>query len=369
MKQQDKLFAELAQISTPSGLEKPVADFIVKYFKDYPQWKVWVDDAGKKNNCNTGNVYAYLEISPKLETLIFSAHMDTVQSVGENIKVKFNGKTFKPAGKTILGADNKAGISCLLTIAANINVKDLKHNLLFFFPTREEAGIMGSKFFSFNKSKIKYVFNVDSSDIPGVFIYQSLGFENFTIKVEGKSAHAAKAYEEGKDAMVGSAKIINALPIGRNTKEGWTLNIGKIIGGKGTNVVCDNVLLEGEIRAFDPKIMKVVEQKISTVCQKVSKVSGLKVIFEVDKESFIPPFKGKEKSEIAKVCKIATAKAGANTVFKKSFSTSDANMYSGMGHQVISVSRGGKFAHSSNEILESKELHTALKVLQELVIS
>lgn len=364
-----KLFIDLAQISSPSGKEKPVADFIIRYFKDYPAWKIWVDEAGKKNNCNTGNVYAYLQVNPKAETLMFSAHMDTVQSDGENIVVKSDGKTFKPARKTILGADDKAGVSCLLSIAASVSPKDLKHNLIFFFPTREEAGVMGSKFFNFNKTKIKYVFNVDSSDTPGVFIYKSLGFENFTIKIEGKSAHAAKAYEEGKDAMIGAGKIISTLPIGRNTREGWTLNIGKISGGKGTNVVCDNVVLEGETRAFSSETMKKTEKKISDVCQEVSKKMNLTVRFEIDKDSYIPPFSGEAKSELTDECKRATIKSGAKPIFKESFSTSDANMYSGKSYKVISVSRGGKFAHSTNEILEIKELNMALKILQELVIS
>ena len=167
-------FLELVKIPSASGHEKMIANYVEKKMEGLG-WEVWNDNLGEQNDCDTGNVYAYLEKNKELPTLVFSAHMDTVQKTGDQVSPVVRDGVIKSDGTTILGADNKAGVTSLLVAAGTIKKDYLNINLLFFFPTREEAGVMGSSRFEFDKSKIKYVFNIDSSDTPGVFIYKSLG--------------------------------------------------------------------------------------------------------------------------------------------------------------------------------------------------
>ncbi|OGE30347.1 hypothetical protein A2631_01055 [Candidatus Daviesbacteria bacterium RIFCSPHIGHO2_01_FULL_44_29] len=361
-----KLFTEAAEISSPSGYEKDIAGWITNKMNDLG-WKVWTDDSGKKNQSNSGNIYAYLEVSPEYKTLVFSAHMDTVQKLGEQVKVKFDGKVFTSTGKTILGADNKAGIVSLLALAESLDIGKLSCNLLFFFTTHEEAGVMGSSFFKFDKASIKYVFNLDSSDLPGVFVYKSLGYENFIIEVHGLASHAAKSYDKGKDAVKISASLINSLPIGKNSQQGWTLNIGQVHGGEATNVVCDLVTLTGEIRAFKDQTIKSVEEKISQISQKIGKRFNTQIKFKIKKSSYIPPFNGDKNSAIAKLCYQTSLSVGLKPIFKESFSTSDANNLSGKGYPTISVSRGGSNAHSNSEKLQLRHLKQTAGFLKKLV--
>src|SRR5258706_8730922 len=201
-----KLFKDACSINSPSGEELAMAKFITKSI-DNKGWQVWSDDMG--------NLYAYLEVNSKFETVAFSAHMDTVAGKNDKIEVLFDGKTFKSNGKTILGADNRIGICSLISLA-NIDKSKLKNNVLLFFPTHEESGKMGSSLFKFEKSKIKYFFNVDGGDAPGVFVYKSLGFHTFRIHVHGVSAHAAKNYEDGKNALLAASELVTKLPMGRN---------------------------------------------------------------------------------------------------------------------------------------------------------
>lgn len=361
-------FLDLVKISSPSGKEAMLANYIKeKMIKS--GFTVWFDDAQKVNGSDTGNLYAYFEVNKSKQTLVFSAHMDTVQKDGEVVKPVMTNGFIESDGKTILGADDKAGVAVLLIAADVIDKKQLKHNLLFFFPTCEEAGIMGSSQFMFDKSKIKYVFNLDSSDKPGVFIYKSLGYENFDIVVKGISAHAAKHYEDGIDAIKAAGLLISKIPTGTNMEEGWTLNIGKITGGAGTNVVCDEVVLKGEIRSFDPKVQNMVKEKIEQICYEVGMNTKAQILFVPDNLSTIPSFLESNNSDLVNLCKEVTESLDLDFVLKESFSTSDSNFYFAKGYKTISVSRGGENAHSKLEKIKIVDVKDALEIVLKILLN
>lgn len=354
------------KIPSPSGREERMASWIEEKLKN-SGLQIWRDKVGSRNNSDSGNVYGFLEKDPKLPAVIFCAHMDTVEKGDKVINPLFDQRIFKSDGETILGADNKAGIIALLALVEEIDKRKLKNNLLFFFSTREEAGIMGSLFFEFPGKKIKYIFNVDSSDKPGVFIYRSLGYMNFGINVIGRAAHAAKEYEKGVNAIAVAAELITRLPLGKNNKEKWTLNIGKISGGESTNVVCDLVELKGEFRFFNQKRVKKIKLNLQKICKQVAKEFSAKIKVDFDEKSYIPPFKGKVSGKINKICEKACDEIGLNCEFKEAFSTSDANSFSGQGFEVVSVSRGANNAHSKSEEFSLADLKKTISLLKALV--
>lgn len=352
-----KLFKKLVAISSPSGFEGAMTKYLKNYF-DNLVWETWVDDYG--------NLYALKQVGKNLPTVVFCAHQDTVQSPKDQIKILFDGETFKSNGKTILGADNKSGLAILMTAAKSINHKT-KNNILYFFPVHEEAGVMGSSFFKFAKGKIKYIFNVDNGDKPGVFVNKALGYKNFKIELQGLTAHAAKDYAKGKNAIIAAAKLILALPIGKNEKNGTTMNIGIINGGSGTNVVCDHVGLKGESRAFTPDLMIGQEKIIKQKCENTAKETGVTINFLPDDSSYIPPLDSGGKKEIIDVCETACKKLNLQCEIKTEYSTSDANFFSGFGYETVCVSAGGRNAHSVNESIKISDMIKTTKLINELV--
>lgn len=361
-----KQFIKLVKLPGNSGNEKELASYLNEEFKRLG-WKTWVDDSGIKNQSNTGNLYAFFEASPGFKTLVFCAHMDTVIEPNKIPKVIFDGKTFRSDGTTILGADNRAGICALLLAAKQINILKLKHNLLFFFPTREEAGRMGSSFFLFDQKKLKYIFDLDSTDRPGVFITSSYGYINFSIKIIGKAAHAAQSFEKGKNAIVAAAYLIKKLPIGGNHKTGWSMNVGKVNGGTGTNVIPDKVILHGEIRAKSTKALRIIQNKVVKICKDTAKIKKIKIEFIAERASFIPPFIA-SRNPVPKGGYLESArKAGLSPYFKTSYSTYDANFLSQTGVPTIEVSRGGKNPHSKNESISMEEIKQTIKLVCELI--
>lgn len=69
---------------------------------------------------------------------VFSAHLDTVGTAIEDVKHVFDGRFIKTDGKTILGADDKAGVVVLLAMIDN------KVPGLYYFFVGEEVGGQGS---------------------------------------------------------------------------------------------------------------------------------------------------------------------------------------------------------------------------------
>ena len=190
------------------------------------------------------------------------------------------------------------------------------------------------------------------------------------IEVRGLAAHAAAAPEKGKNAILAASDLVKTLPLGKNEKEGTTLNIGYIKGGGATNVVPDFTELKGELRAFEEKKIESLFKKVRKIASEVAKKYGVAVEVRRDADlSFAPPFEGTADSEICQVCRKAAEAVGLKPVFQTAYYTSDANNFSGQGFQTIVVSRGGKGAHSKDEQITLTDLVKTCELVQELAIS
>ena len=82
-----------------------------------------------------GNYYYSIGDKP---TVMFTSHFDTVGYLKEKVNHVFDGDTIRTDGKTILGADDKAGVALMLHMMRN-NV-----NGLYYFFIGEEVGRIGS---------------------------------------------------------------------------------------------------------------------------------------------------------------------------------------------------------------------------------
>lgn len=74
------------------------------------------------------------------------------------------------------------------------------------------------------------------------------GSGNFTITVAGRSAHAGRNPEEGRNATVAAAELGVAIHHLNGLREGVTFNVARIDGGSAYNVVPDMAVLRFNIR-------------------------------------------------------------------------------------------------------------------------
>ncbi len=98
------------------------------------------------------NVIGYIEGKCKKESIVISAHYDHLGMMGQ--KVYFPGAN-----------DNASGTSMLLYLAKYYATHQPKHNIVFMSFAGEEAGILGSKYYTehplFPLEKIKFLTNLD----------------------------------------------------------------------------------------------------------------------------------------------------------------------------------------------------------------
>lgn len=126
-----KKFLQLTKHTYPHGTEG--------FLKNYLPLNYKIDDYG--------NFYYLIGDKP---TTMFACHLDTVSSVSTKVNHIQKDNIIKTDGNTILGADDKAGMTILLYM-----ISKKKPGLYYFF-IGEEVGCVGSSSLSKNWNKSEY---------------------------------------------------------------------------------------------------------------------------------------------------------------------------------------------------------------------
>jgi len=105
-----------------------------------------------EENYTSSNVIGYVEGRCKKKYLVFSAHYDHLGMMGQN--------TYFPGAN-----DNASGTAMMLYLANYFSTHKPKYNIVFMSFGAEEAGILGSKYYTENPlfplEKIKFLTNLD----------------------------------------------------------------------------------------------------------------------------------------------------------------------------------------------------------------
>lgn len=100
----------------------------------------------------------------------------------------------------------------------------------------------------------------------------------FTIKVKGRSSHGSQPWS-GIDPIVVAAQIINSLQTIVSRQENLTqapavITVGKIHSGVRSNIIPEELIMEGTIRTLDNKMRQDIHEKIVLTAQKIAEASG-----------------------------------------------------------------------------------------------
>ena len=149
------LFEQLIAFDSPSYGEREICDFIKGRLADLGI-AVCEDGTAKKIGGNCGNLYAYVDGALNLPPLLFCAHMDTVEpSRGKQMRIAADG-TITSDGKTVLGADDCAGIAAILEALTAVAESGRPHRPVeILFTVAEEPYCVGIQQFDFSKLRSK----------------------------------------------------------------------------------------------------------------------------------------------------------------------------------------------------------------------
>jgi len=225
------LFIETVKINSLSGKENVLANHIRSFLQQY-NYNITEDNSKTKTNSNTGNLICKIGEGGNF---VLTAHMDTARPT-QDVKPIISKDRITSSGDTVLGVDNRAGVTTLLFLLEKIAIEKIPvKDFTVAFTTCEETTLFGSKYLGLN-GNIKYGFVFDSGYRPGNFIHSACGALGFNLKVIGKASHSGIAPEKGINSLQIASRAISKLPLGRIDDE-TTMNIGIIKGGSAVNVI------------------------------------------------------------------------------------------------------------------------------------
>jgi tripeptide aminopeptidase len=354
-----ELFIQLAKIDALSGNEKPLADFI-KNFLTNLGYQIEEDNAKIKTGSNTGNLICKVGNGGDFVLL---SHMDTARTT-INLKPKIQENKIVSSGDTVLGVDNRAGVSVLLfTLERIAKEKNPVKNFTVAFTTCEETTLFGSKNLGVNGG-IKKGFVFDSGYRPGNFIYSACGAMGFKLKILGKASHSGIAPEKGINAIQIAAKAISKLPLGRIDDE-TTMNIGTLNSGSAVNVIPEFAELEGEVRSFDLKKAERYFNLLSKTFKDEVEAAGAKM--EINSFWDFMPYTVPENSEVYYESVRALKAVGLIPTPKISLGGSDANSLNAREIQSVNLGIGAQNPHSNDEFIFIEDLIKSAEIAFELI--
>ena len=354
-----RTFTELVSMYAPSKGEREVCEYLKKKLKSLGASKVIEDNDGSVNGGNCGNLIAVWNgNAPGLPSIALTAHMDCVECC-QGIEPVLEDGVFTSKGDTILGGDDKAGVTAILEGIALMKEMYIPHGkITVIFTVQEEIGLFGSKYI-----EEKYIQGIDfgyvlDADGPAGSLYNAGPSQyqlSFTLK--GVAAHAGMAPEKGTNAIAMAAEAIAHCPTGRIDEE-TTCNIGTITGGTATNIVPDACVVRAEARSRDPKKLEALVGEMvhafETAAKKFPEGS-----LSVHKEKSYDAFLVKESDPALKLFKKAASSMGKTMTVAKSGGGSDANWFGTKGFPAVLVGVGMTDFHTSRESLKEQDLYDA----------
>jgi tripeptide aminopeptidase len=353
------LFLQTARINALSGNEKPLADFIKSFLTQY-NYSVTEDDSWHYSKSNTGNLICKIGDGGNF---LLSSHMDTARPT-DCVKPLIDDEKITSSGDTVLGVDNRVGVTVLLYLLEKIAKEKISvKDFTVVFTTCEETTLFGSKYLGIN-GQINKGFVFDSGYRPGNFIHSACGALGFKIRIIGKASHSGIAPEKGINALLVAVKSISKLPLGRIDEE-TTMNIGLIKGGSAVNVIPEFAELEGEVRSFDLKKAENYFNSLVDAFKEESNSAGAK--FELMYDWDFLPFTVPEDSDVYKETFKALTTVGLTPTPKISLGGSDANSLNGKGIQSVNLGIGAQNPHSNDEFIFIEDLVKTAEIAFELV--
>jgi tripeptide aminopeptidase len=355
-------FAALCAIPSPSGDERGCADWLISRLTEIGL-RPEEDAAGASAGANAGNLMARIP-GHGAGSLMLCAHMDTVPPTAPLEPVLTDGG-WENAGDGILGADNKAAVAVMLSLARRLQraSEPPQASLELVFTVSEENGLHGAKAFDVSRLRSPFGYVFDHATPIGEIVTGSPTYHRVTAELRGRAAHAGLAPELGRNAIAAAARGIAQLQLGRLDAE-TTANVGTISGGTAANVVPERCRVEAEVRAIDERRVEAVVTEMIDALQDAA--DGGECDLDVVVERM---FRGYRVGSTAPSLALAERALAACGYAPRRITTgggSDANAFEAAGFPCINLANGTERAHQPTERVSVDALEGMLEVAIEL---
>ena len=283
----------------------------------------------------------------------------------------FIGKSIITAsGKTLLGADDKAGVAIIMEMASFL-MKNLsvEHGIIKLLFTPDEEVGRGTEHVDFKKLGADFGYTLDGGELAN-FEMETFSADSLTLDIQGVIAHPGAAKGVMQNAIKIAAAIVAALPKNDWSPEHTEGRVGfihpnQITGG------AETARIEFLVRDFDTTQLKVHAERLYTIAQEVittnSDFSKATVTMEV-KEQY------RNMREIIDQHPVIVEKAlaayelvGLTPIVTPIRGGTDGSRMSFLGLPTPNIFTGMQAIHSKHEWIGVADMEKAVEVLVKLV--
>lgn len=168
-----------------------------------------------------------------------------LENVGEDLIVT--------NGKTLLGADDKAGVAIIMTFLEKLLASDIKHGQISIAFTPDEEVGRGTEHFDIQEFDADYAYTVDGGDIH-IIEYENFNAASAKVEIFGKSIHPGSAKDKMINSLLVAEEFNDLLP--------RDMIPSKTEGYQGFNHLCEikgnveNTVMEYIIRNHSKELFK-----------------------------------------------------------------------------------------------------------------
>lgn len=359
------LFLELAGISSPSGQEREVVDFLITRLRGLGL-EVRESDPVENTQVAAGNLYCRLEGDAPGIPVLFSAHTDTVPSDPDALpEPVIDGGVIRSGSRAVLGADNKASVAAIVYTVEQIIRERIPHaGLEILLTAGEENGLKGAKASSMDGMAARCGFCFDCNGAVGGVVVRAPSQKTVRAVFKGKSAHAGVAPEEGRNAVAAAARAVAGMELGRIDNE-TTANIGIIKGGEAINVVPDRCHIAGESRSHDPAKLDAKMSEMLDAINIAAAAAGLDVETTVVDE--FHAFDLRDGTLPVDLASRALRQMGIEPEHITTGGGSDVNVFNRKGLASVNLAVGMEKVHTPDEFITVASLHDVHRLMLNLL--
>lgn len=318
----------------------------------------------------------------KYPTILLMAHMDTVDEVtGENVKPVISmlsaaesptgqdDTIIKSDGTTLLGADDKAGVSAIMAaveyLMNHYEDENLKHGPIeVMFSPDEETG-HGMDKVPLNILKADFAVTVDGGN-EGELESECFNAWACTISFTGKACHTGSAREGGMiNAVTLASSFVNQLPhdMAPETTEGYQGFIAPMeISGSIESASVDMLL-----RSFNIEEIEKEKEIIKNTAEKVIKEFGGTYELNFKQQYLNMKEKLDQHPEILQRLEKAYEDSGVKIIRKPIRGGTDGSRLTELGIPTPNIFTGAHEFHSRNEWLSLNQCAKSADVLINLL--
>ena len=309
----------------------------------------------------------HLAVRPQAPVqLLFTGHMDTVFPADH----PFQSLSWLEPGKVLGGpgvADMKGGIAIMLAalkaIEASPDCGTIGYEVVI--NSDEEVGSPGSAALIARAAAGKRAaLTYEPAALPdGTLAGARPGSGNFSFIITGRSAHAGRNPEDGRNAVIAAAEL--ALHLSHSKTPGLSINPARIDGGSPNNVVPDHAILRVNLRPQTGDDEEIAKRLIADAVERIAREHDVRI--DVHGGFGRPPKPMTREAEaLFQLVRNAGADLGQDIGWQATGGVCDGNNIAACGVPVVDTMgvRGGKI-HSMEEylIVDSLAERAALSAL------